>query len=147
MKFTGQCVCGGVTWTVDGEAVSQFYCHCRSCQKATSAPAVAIAIFPASDVAFSGQPASLSVTGEEGAAARLYCAAVVHELLTSRARRALQNCWQCSRLFATQQIGFNPACISFTKRVVSKSVTNCQSILICPKLLVAAVRLSRVLTS
>ena len=74
MKFTGQCVCGSVTWTVDGEAVSQFYCHCRSCQKATSAPAVAIAIFPASDVAFSGQPASLSVTGEEGAAARLYCA-------------------------------------------------------------------------
>ena len=73
--------------------------------------------------------------------------AVVHELLTSQARRALQTCWQCSRLFATQQIGFNPACISFTKRAVSKSVTNCQSILICPKLLVAAGRLSRVLTS
>ncbi len=74
MRINGKCACGNVTFRVDGEPVAQFYCHCRSCQTAHAAPVSAIAMFPESSVAYSGDVRSVKVTGRDGAATRVICA-------------------------------------------------------------------------
>jgi hypothetical protein len=74
MMTTGECLCGSVTWSVEGEPVLQAFCHCNSCQKANSAALVAVALFPAESVSVVGDLDSRSVTDVENAAVRYSCA-------------------------------------------------------------------------
>lgn len=74
MKIQGQCSCGAVTCTVDGEPLAQVYCHCASCQKAHSAPLMATALFPTEAVTLEGETTRISVTKREHAAGRISCA-------------------------------------------------------------------------
>ena len=74
MMTTGQCLCGSVTWSVDGEPVVQLFCHCNSCQKANSSVLVALAFFPEESVSVVGDLFSRSVTEGEIAAVRYSCA-------------------------------------------------------------------------
>src|SRR2546430_1651718 len=34
-QLDGRCLCGSVTYTCDGEAMTTFLCHCTDCQKQT----------------------------------------------------------------------------------------------------------------
>lgn len=74
MKIQGQCPCGAVSYTVEGETVVQAYCHCHSCQTAHAAPLMAVALFPAGAVTLQGETTSLSVTKRLHAATRISCA-------------------------------------------------------------------------
>ena len=38
---TGGCLCGAVRYEVNGSLFDAHYCHCRKCQKASGAPAIA----------------------------------------------------------------------------------------------------------
>ena len=55
MKISGSCPCGAVAFAVDGEPVIQAYCHCHSCQRAHSAPLMAVALFPVTAVNIRGR--------------------------------------------------------------------------------------------
>ena len=48
--FTGCCLCGAVSFEVEGPAKWTGYCHCHSCRKHTGAPVSAFAGFERSAV-------------------------------------------------------------------------------------------------
>ena len=73
MQLSGQCICGAVTFSVDGDPVFQAYCHCESCQRAMSAPVAAVALFPKDCVQLAGETSTRTVTGQDGAALRISC--------------------------------------------------------------------------
>jgi hypothetical protein len=41
MALTGGCACGAIRYRIDGPAYDTGWCHCRSCQKSSGAPAMA----------------------------------------------------------------------------------------------------------
>ena len=54
----GGCLCGAVRYRVEGEPIASGICHCRTCRKAASAPALPFAVFPTDRFAFTqGEPA------------------------------------------------------------------------------------------
>jgi hypothetical protein len=57
--FEGGCLCGAIRFRcAAGDAPNTYYCHCRLCQRASGAPVVAWASYPAERVSFlKGQPA------------------------------------------------------------------------------------------
>lgn len=42
MAFTGSCLCGGITFCVEGELESVQVCHCEQCRKAQGGPFAAV---------------------------------------------------------------------------------------------------------
>jgi hypothetical protein len=46
-ELAGGCLCGAVRYRVAGLAVASGICHCRSCRKTASAPALPFATYPA----------------------------------------------------------------------------------------------------
>jgi hypothetical protein len=58
--FEGGCLCGAVRYRAIGEGSHRTLCHCRSCRRATGAPVVAWATFPARQFEWiSGEPKRL----------------------------------------------------------------------------------------
>ena len=51
-KFEGGCQCGAVRYTITGAPLLAAICHCVMCRRAHSAPAVAWAMFQATQVSF-----------------------------------------------------------------------------------------------
>jgi hypothetical protein len=55
----GGCLCGAVRYRIEALPTDIAYCHCRMCQKASGAPAMAWATVPASAFAWTrGRPTS-----------------------------------------------------------------------------------------
>jgi len=53
----GGCLCGAVRYRVEGEPLSNGICHCRTCRRTASAPALPFAAFPVGALAFTqGEP-------------------------------------------------------------------------------------------
>lgn len=44
------CLCGACTLRIDGEPVSQFYCHCDDCQAVHGAAYIGVAVYPSAAV-------------------------------------------------------------------------------------------------
>lgn len=51
MSYTCQCPCGTTRYTVQGEAITRFYCHCTICQEQYGTPFVDVSLFKLDDVA------------------------------------------------------------------------------------------------
>ena len=74
--FTGGCLCGKVRWRAEGAPIHVNHCHCATCRRASGAPIVTWATFPAAKVSFAGprvvrrssEIASRSFCGECGSA-------------------------------------------------------------------------------
>lgn len=47
-QLEGGCLCGAVRYRVNGPALDRGSCHCRTCRRASSAPELPFAQFPAS---------------------------------------------------------------------------------------------------
>lgn len=55
--ITGGCLCGAIRYAAAGEPLWLAHCHCASCRRATGAPVVTYAGFPAERFAYqSGEP-------------------------------------------------------------------------------------------
>ncbi|HEX8086661.1 MAG TPA: GFA family protein [Solirubrobacteraceae bacterium] len=76
--MTGRCLCGGVTYRVEGEPVAQAVCHCTDCQRQTGNPFSAIAGYPRAAFSVEGSTlASFTTVGTDhgGDTERHFCSA------------------------------------------------------------------------
>ncbi len=54
LPITGRCLCGSIRYEILAKPVACVNCHCRTCQKATGAPYLALMFVPASALKISG---------------------------------------------------------------------------------------------
>ena len=54
-KYSGQCLCGELRYSIAAEPVFTGNCHCKDCQKASGSAFVAAMIFPEESVTVSGE--------------------------------------------------------------------------------------------
>ena len=50
MSYDCQCPCGTTRYTVHGEPITRFYCHCTICQEQYGTPFVDVSLFKLEDV-------------------------------------------------------------------------------------------------
>ena len=53
--YRGHCLCGQLSFEVDGEPQWVSYCHCASCRRHTGSPVSCFVNFKSSEVRFSGE--------------------------------------------------------------------------------------------
>lgn len=83
MKLTGSCLCGDITFEVNGEPLRMAQCHCDDCRKITGTGHNVQAFFKRDDITISGTPATHQSQSDAG---------------TTRTRYFCPNCG--SRLFS-----------------------------------------------
>ena len=66
MTYTGQCLCGAVTLTIEAEPLGVRQCWCRQCQKLAAGGATTNAIFPSEAVVIAGETAASSWPAASG---------------------------------------------------------------------------------
>ncbi|WP_348550676.1 GFA family protein [Acidithiobacillus sp.] len=54
-KYSGGCLCGGISYSVDIEPVFTGNCHCKDCQRSSGSAFIPAMIFPEKDVVISGE--------------------------------------------------------------------------------------------
>ncbi|MDR3391602.1 MAG: GFA family protein [Sulfuriferula sp.] len=54
-KYSGQCLCGEISYSVDIEPVFTGNCHCKDCQRSSGSAFIPAMIFPEKDVVISGE--------------------------------------------------------------------------------------------
>jgi len=58
MAVTGQCRCGAVRYTAQGQPAHHALCHCADCRRSAGAFMVGWALFPRDRVTITGEPVS-----------------------------------------------------------------------------------------
>jgi len=66
MPYTGQCLCGAVTLSIDAEPVGVRQCWCRQCQTLAAGGATTNAMFPSEAVVLTGATASSTWVAASG---------------------------------------------------------------------------------
>ena len=66
-KFSGRCLCGGVTYEGSGEPVFTGKCHCTDCRKASGGGHMALFAVPEGAVKISGETKSYGLKADSGA--------------------------------------------------------------------------------
>ena len=54
-KYSGQCLCGEISYSVDIEPVFTGNCHCKDCQRSSGSAFIPAMIFPEKHVVVSGE--------------------------------------------------------------------------------------------
>ncbi|MBU2722754.1 GFA family protein [Acidithiobacillus sp. 'AMD consortium'] len=54
-KYSGQCLCGEISYSVDIEPMFTGNCHCKDCQRSSGSAFIPAMIFPEKDVVVSGE--------------------------------------------------------------------------------------------
>ena len=72
--LTGQCLCGGCRYEIDGDPVIVANCHCQDCQRVSGAGHTTGAMFAEAGVRLTGSPARYELTSDAGnTVTRLFC--------------------------------------------------------------------------
>jgi hypothetical protein len=72
--WTGRCLCGACSFTIEGEPIVVAHCHCLDCQRLTGAGHSTGAMFREDSVTITGRPATYDLTSEAGnTVTRLFC--------------------------------------------------------------------------
>ena len=66
MKYLGGCCCGALRYESNSAPVECGYCHCRTCQKTSAAPALIFASFPVDDFNYSSGTATIYRSSDHG---------------------------------------------------------------------------------
>lgn len=70
----GRCLCGAVTFEMEGTPVVVAHCHCQDCQRLTGAGHSTGAMFPSSQFKLQGPVREYSLTSEAGnEVTRVFC--------------------------------------------------------------------------
>lgn len=72
-KSTGTCFCGAITVEVEGDPVTQGFCHCDDCRAWSGAPITAYALWPAPAVRVTAGEDLLAAYSRTGATIRKHC--------------------------------------------------------------------------
>ncbi len=64
--MTGGCLCGQVRYTITGDPIRTYVCHCCDCQRASGAPFAAGLGFSAAAVSLHGELKTFDVIGGSG---------------------------------------------------------------------------------
>jgi hypothetical protein len=70
MSIQGGCLCGAVRYQCPVDAVLQFNCHCRDCQRSSGSAFAAIAGFPLASVSLTGVVQYFRSSGSSGKSIR-----------------------------------------------------------------------------
>jgi hypothetical protein len=62
----GHCLCGAVSYTIQGKAIRMAQCHCKDCQRASGTGHMSLAFFKKDEVAIAGKTASYPSTADSG---------------------------------------------------------------------------------
>lgn len=55
-KYSGQCLCGKISYSVNVEPVFSGNCHCKDCQRSSGSAFIPAMIFPEKNVVVTGDP-------------------------------------------------------------------------------------------
>ena len=93
--LTGRCLCGAVTFAVDGAPLKVVHCHCESCRRATSSPITTFVIVKRADVRYTrGAPATYA---SSPGVQRSFCGSCGSPLAYESAQRAdMVDLYACS---------------------------------------------------
>lgn len=73
--YAGGCLCGAVRYEARARPLSQGYCFCRDCRKASGSGFIPFLLFPAASVRFTGKTMrSFAKAARGGEAVRNHCA-------------------------------------------------------------------------
>jgi hypothetical protein len=73
-KFSGSCLCGEVSYAIEGEPMFMGVCHCKDCQKATGSAFEAVVAIPEGSLSLKGSPKGFSTKGASGlSVTRSFC--------------------------------------------------------------------------
>ena len=72
-KHCGRCLCGAVRYRLDGDPFDCGWCHCRTCQLASGAPAMAFASVKAGDWVVTDGDEQVRRVRSSSFAKRLFC--------------------------------------------------------------------------
>ena len=71
---TGRCLCGSVTYAVDGEPIATLICHCRNCQRQAGSAFSVIVGYPSAAVTVQGTLKTYDDVADSGATVqRQFC--------------------------------------------------------------------------
>ncbi len=74
--LTGRCLCGGCSYSIEGDPVVVAHCNCRDCQRLTGAGHSTGAMFAEEGVSLTGSVALFSLLSDAGnSVTRLFCGA------------------------------------------------------------------------
>jgi hypothetical protein len=62
----GRCLCGKVTYQIDGEPLVVAHCHCRDCQRLTGSGHSTGAMFPVAQIRVEGELSEFQLVAESG---------------------------------------------------------------------------------
>src|SRR5262245_11032370 len=66
VQITGRCLCGAVTYSINGQPLGMGQCHCKDCQRASGTGHLSLARFKKDDVTIKGQTRSFASKAESG---------------------------------------------------------------------------------
>lgn len=66
VKYSGQCLCGEISYSVDVEPVFTGNCHCKDCQRASGSAFIPAMIFPEENVVVTGEPKFFESKADSG---------------------------------------------------------------------------------
>ena len=74
--LTGRCLCGGCSYSIEGDPVVVAHCNCRDCQRLTGAGHSTGAMFAEVGISLTGSVALFSLLSDAGnTVTRLFCSA------------------------------------------------------------------------
>ncbi|MBP4046644.1 GFA family protein [Chromobacterium violaceum] len=65
-KYTGQCLCGEIRYSVDVEPLFAGNCHCKDCQRSSGSAYIPAMLFPEQNVEVSGKAKYFETTADSG---------------------------------------------------------------------------------
>jgi len=72
----GRCLCGKVSYEIDGEPTVVAHCHCRDCQRLTGSGHSTGAMFPVQRIRVRGEPSEFRLAADSGnTVTRSFCGA------------------------------------------------------------------------